>query len=298
MQQGETDLNSDNDGRGSVMAVPTLRRRRLGAELRRLRDACGLTLEDVESQSGLSMSKVSRIESATRGARPDDVERLLDLYGVQASDVRELLLRLARDGGQRGWWQPYDLSPVYSDLISLESDASSLRTYEPLVIPGLFQTSAYARAVITAHSMTASSEGVDALVEVRVARQSVLTKPEPLRLRAIIHEAALLASVPGTGVMRDQLQRLLDVAMYPHVTIQILPLDAELHPGVTGGFTALGFGQPGLDVVLLENLESSLYVEEPANVARYVEAFERLTASALPFERSLSLIGQLKERKK
>ncbi|QSY50681.1 MULTISPECIES: helix-turn-helix domain-containing protein [Streptomyces] len=280
------------------MAVPTVRRRRLGAELRRLREESDFTLEEVEARSGISASKVSRIESATRGAKPDGVEQLLHLYGLKDSDIRDRLLRMARDGGRRGWWQTYDLSPVYSDLISLESDASSVRTYEPLVVPGLLQTSAYARAVIAAHGMTASPEDVDALVEVRMARQSVLTKPSPLRLWAIIHEAALLASVPGTGVMRDQLQRLLDVAVYPHVTIQILPLDAELHPGVTGGFTALGFGQPGLEVVLLENLESSLYVEEPANVARYAEAFERLTASALPFERSLSRITQLKEREK
>ncbi|EMF02353.1 putative transcriptional regulator [Streptomyces mobaraensis NBRC 13819 = DSM 40847] len=241
---------------------------------------------------------MSRIESATRGAKPGDVERLLDVYGLTDDGARDLLLKMARDGGRRGWWQTYDLSPAYSDLISMESDASSVRTYEPLVIPGLFQTSAYARAVITAHSMTVSAEDVDALVEVRVARQAVLTKPDPLRLRAIIHEAALLASVPGTGVMRDQLQRLLDVAAYPHVTIQVLPLDAELHPGGTGGFTALGFNQPGMEVVLLENLESSLYVEEPANVARYTEAFERLTAAALPFERSLSLITRLKEKEK
>ncbi|QTT76993.1 helix-turn-helix domain-containing protein [Streptomyces mobaraensis NBRC 13819 = DSM 40847] len=280
------------------MAVPTVRRRRLGTELRRLREGSGLTLDEVEARSGISTSKVSRIESATRGAKPGDVERLLDVYGLTDDGARDLLLKMARDGGRRGWWQTYDLSPAYSDLISMESDASSVRTYEPLVIPGLFQTSAYARAVITAHSMTVSAEDVDALVEVRVARQAVLTKPDPLRLRAIIHEAALLASVPGTGVMRDQLQRLLDVAAYPHVTIQVLPLDAELHPGGTGGFTALGFNQPGMEVVLLENLESSLYVEEPANVARYTEAFERLTAAALPFERSLSLITRLKEKEK
>ncbi|MEV8310769.1 helix-turn-helix transcriptional regulator [Streptomyces flavidovirens] len=277
------------------MTAPTVRRRRLGSELRRLREEAKLTLEDVESRSGLSASKVSRIESATRGARPTDVERLMDVYQLADDDVRSFLLTLARDGGKRGWWQTYDLAPVYADLISLESDASSVNTFEPMLIPGLLQTGAYARAVIAALSMTAASQDVMALVEVRMARQSVLSRPKPLKLRAIIHEAALMASAPGPDVMRNQLQRLLDVADYPHVTIQVLPADAELHPGAAGGFTILGFGQPGLDVVLLEQLDSSLYIEEAADVARYAEAYERLTASALPFDKSLSLIASKKD---
>ncbi|KRV46966.1 hypothetical protein AQ490_09380 [Wenjunlia vitaminophila] len=137
---------------------------------------------------------------------------------------------------------------------------------------------------------------VNALVEVRMARQSVLTGPNPPRLRVIVHEAAMLASAPEKGVIRDQLQRLLDVTSYSHITVQVLTLDAELHPGVTGGFTVFDFEQPGFDMVLLENLESSLYVEEPESVARYVEAFERLTAAALSFSKSRALIAELKER--
>ncbi|ARF73064.1 hypothetical protein B7C62_12900 [Kitasatospora albolonga] len=277
------------------MTAPTVRRRRLGSGLRRLREDAKLTLEEVESRTGLSASKVSRLESATRGARPVDVEVLMNAYGLVDSEVRAFLLTLARDGGKRGWWQSYDLVPVYADLIGLESDASSVNSYEPLLIPGLLQTAAYARAVIGAISMTAPPEEIAPLVEVRMARQSVLTRPKPLRLRAIIHEAALTARAPGHGVMRDQLQRLLDVAEYPHVTIQVLPADAELHPGTAGGFTILSFGQPGLDVTLLEHLDSSLYIEEPADVARYSEAYERLTATALPFEKSLSLIASKKE---
>ncbi|MEV7087559.1 helix-turn-helix transcriptional regulator [Streptomyces sp. NPDC093085] len=276
------------------MTAPTVRRRRLGLELRRLRESAKLTLDEVGDRSGLSASKISRIESATRGARTADVERLLGVYEVTDSDLAKFLLILARDGGKRGWWQTYDLPQVYADLIGLETDASSVNTFEPLLIPGLLQTASYARSVIGAMSMTATPEEIAPLVEVRVARQSALTQPKPLKLRAIIHEAALMSRASDPGVMRDQLQKLLDVAVYPQVSIQVLPLDAELHPGGGGGFTVLGFGQPGLDVVLLEHLDSSLYIEEPADVARYSEAFERLTASALPFDQSLSLIASKK----
>ncbi|MEU7022463.1 helix-turn-helix transcriptional regulator [Streptomyces sp. NPDC046203] len=263
-------------------------------ELRRLREQAKLTLEEVEARTGLSASKLSRLESATRGARPADVGLLLELFEAEEAHS-EFLLALAKDGGKRGWWQTYDIAPAYADLISLESDAVSVSNYETLLIPGLLQTAAYARAAIGAVGMTRTAEEVSHLVEVRMARQSVLTRPNPLKLRAIIHEAALSARASGPGVMRDQLQRLLDVAEYPNVTIQVLPAEAELHPGVTGGFAILGFGLSGIDVVLLEHLNSTLYIEEPVDVGDYAEAFERLTASALSFGRSLTLIADKKK---
>lgn len=219
----------------------------------------------------------------------------MDIYGADDADLRSFLLSLARDGRKRGWWQTYDLAPSHADLIGLEADASSLYTYEPLLVPGLLQTAAYARVAIGATSMTATPDQVTPLVEVRMARQSVLSRPTPLKLRAIIHEAALTARVPQGGVMKDQLQRLLELAEYPNITIQVLPIDAELTPGGLGGFTTLHFGQPGLDVTLLEHLDSNLYIEEASDVARYAEAYERLTAAALPFDRSLALIATKKE---
>jgi hypothetical protein len=252
-------------------------------------------LEDVGRSIGYGASKLSRIEGATRGVKPGDLEQLLDLYGVTDPALRDFLAALARDGAKRGWWQTYDLVPAYADLISLETDAAAVHSYEPLLIPGLLQTAAYARAAIGAISMTATPETVSALVDVRLARQAVLTRPEPLKVRAIVHEAALWARVPGPGAMREQLERLLDITQNPHVTVQVIPKEAALHPGTIGGFTVLGFDQPGLDVVLLENMDSSLYIEEPADVARYVEAFERVTATALPFDASADLIGKIKE---
>ncbi|MFG2295434.1 helix-turn-helix domain-containing protein [Streptomyces sp. NPDC048603] len=281
-------------GRVAVTA-PTVRRRRLGSELRRLREAARLTLEEVEARSGLSTSKVSRIESAARGAKPADVEQLMDVYQVADSEVRAFLSALARDGSKRGWWQTYDLKPRYADLISMEHDAVTVSTFEPMLVPGLLQTAAYARAVIGTLSTTATPQEVARLVEVRVARQSVLTRPGPLALHAVIHEAALTTRVPGAGVMRDQLQRLLDATAHPNLTVQVLPLDAELHPGAAGGFATLGFGQPALDVVLLEQLDRSLYIEEPHEVKRYADAFETLAALALTPEQSRCFITAKKD---
>ncbi|WHM36530.1 helix-turn-helix transcriptional regulator [Streptomyces sp. BPTC-684] len=286
------------------MSAPTVRRRRLGATLRQLREDKSLKLEEVAAKTGFTGAKLSRVETGRVAAKPADVEKLLDVYGVRDRSRREGLVGLAREGGKRGWWQTYKdiLSPVYSDLISLEAEASGVRTFQPLLIPGLLQTAAYARAVIAAINMTATPDKVNALVDVRIARQSVLNRPDPLALWAIIHEAALKPVVmggSGAGIMRDQLQRLLDLAELPHVNVQVMPADAAPHPGAAGGFTILGFPERSdLDVVLLENLSNSLYIEDATDVELYGEAFERLRAAALPFDRSLELIEQTKEQAK
>lgn len=281
------------------MSDPTVRKRRLGSELRRLREAAGLKLEDVADRTSLPTSKVSRIEKARIGVKPDDLNILLDLYGVDNGDVRDALHSLARHGGVRGWWQTYKdiISPTYADLISLEADAVNMRSYQSTLIPGLLQTAAYARATIDALSMTRTSAEVNALVEVRMARQSVLSRPEPLELWAVIHEAALRPRVKSQPkMMKEQLQWLLDKQDLPHVSIQVLPLDAPPHAGMNGSFAVVGFPETAdLDVAYLENLTSALYVEDPAEVSRYGSAFERLRAAALPFDQTADLIERLKD---
>lgn len=280
------------------MSAPTVRRRRLGVALRNLRENADLKLEHVADRAGITVSKLSRVELARVAAKPVDVEKLLDVYQVAHGDQRELLVTLAREGGRRGWWQTYQdiLSPVYADLISLEAEASTVRTFEPLLLPGLFQTSSYARAVISAITMVPATDNVNALVEVRMARQSVLTRPDPLHVWAIIHEAALKPVIMGTTIMRDQMQRLLDLSELSNVTLQVMPENAAPHPGTSGGFTILGFPeQSDLDVVLLENLSNSLYIEEAKEVEVYGAAFERLRAAALPFDRSLETINHMKD---
>ncbi|OON72510.1 helix-turn-helix domain-containing protein [Streptomyces tsukubensis] len=280
------------------MSDPTVRRRRLGAELRRLRDVAGLKIDEVVERTTLNAPKVSRIETARIGVKVADLDTLLDLYAVDDAEKRDALHRLARDGRTRGWWQTYRdyISPAYADLISLEADAKSMRSYETTLIPGLLQTAAYARATIDAINMTTPRERVNALVEIRMARQSVLSRPQPLELWAIVHEAALRLDVPGPHVMRDQLQRLLDLQDLPHVSIQALPLDAAPHPGLSGAFAVIGFPETAdLDVVHVESLTSALYVEDPAEVSIYGSAFERLRAAALPFDKTADLIAQVKD---
>ncbi|MFE9413913.1 helix-turn-helix domain-containing protein [Streptomyces sp. NPDC006704] len=282
------------------MSAPTVRRRRLGAELRRLREAAGLRLDDVQEHTGISAVKASRVETARTGVKPGDLDTLLTLYGVAKDDTekRGVLHALARDGARRGWWQTYadTISPAYADLISLESQARNIRTWQSTLIPGLLQTAAYARATIDAINMTTPPDRVNALVEVRIARQSVLTRPDPPELWAIIHEVALRPQLADTRVMREQLQRLLDVTDLPHVSMQVLPLDSSPHPGMAGPFNLLGFPESAdLDIAHVEDLTNALYVEDTAEVSIYRAAFERLRAAALPFDESTDLIAQLKE---
>lgn len=291
-----------HDGGGAKLSGPTVRRRRLGKKLRALRDSHGLTLEDVteKSDGAFTVAKLSRLELAKSAAKPDDVEALLDLYGVEDSELRSALLSLAREGAKRGWWHSYRgvLSPVYEDLISLEHEASSVRTWQMGVIPGLLQTGEYAREIITSTAMSAAVEDkIDALVEVRLARQSVLTREHPVDLWAIIHEGALRTSGTGEGVMRDQLSRLLDRGRRPNVTLQILPLDASPHVGQMGSYSLLSFEEGvDLDVVHVESLTSALYVEEPDEVSIYRDAFERLRAAALSPELSAQRIAEIRDK--
>ncbi|MFF1477329.1 helix-turn-helix domain-containing protein [Streptomyces sp. NPDC058301] len=284
------------------MSAPTVRRRRLGSKLRAFRDEAGLTLEEVAAKGvkqKLNTPKISRIESARTAAKSADVEALLDIYGVSDSDLRAALLTLTREGSKRGWWHSYKgaLSPLYEDLISLEAEASRISTFQYGLIPGLLQTAAYAKEAISSTAMTAAIENrVDALVEVRLARQVVLTRDEPLELWAVIHESALKATCLNPATMRDQLQRLIDRALLPNVSIQVLPDGTALHPGVTGPFTILGFAEhPDLDVVHLESLADALYVEDRERVQIYGQGFERMQAAALSFEDSLALIAELKD---
>lgn len=285
------------------MSAPTVRRRQLGRTLRAMRDRLNLTQEEAAERTDgkISSAKLSRIETAKNAATAADVERLLDLYGIADDDLRRDMLRLTREGAQRGWWQSYRsvLSPVYQDLISLEAEAATIRTWQVASIPGLLQTPQYAHAAIASTAMSeAISDKVQALVEVRLARQSVLTRDQPLRLRAIIGEAALRTQLPDPTVMYDQLSRLLHFASLPTIDIQVLPIGAPLTVGQTGSFTILGFGDLAeLSVVHLEQLTSALYVEDSAQVTTYADAHMALTAAALPVEQSLDLISQVRDQK-
>ena len=276
---------------------PAVRRRKLGAELRALRTGTGLTSGEAARLVGWHQSKVSRIETGASGVKPADVRLLLDAYGVRESQLRELLLVLAGSddgGGRHHWWHAYRgvLPPTYRDFISLESQASAMRTLETSVVPGLLQTPEYARAVTRAAVEGLDEEKLDSLVEVRLARQDVLRAEPPLELSAVLDEAVLRREVGGPEVMTRQLERLVESARLPQVRLQVLPFAAGAHIGVTGPFVIFSFSRTSdLDVVVLDHLTSSLYLERKEDLEAYTEAFNALRIHALSPEDSLDYIA-------
>jgi transcriptional regulator with XRE-family HTH domain len=278
---------------------PAVRRRKLGTELRVLRTRVGLTSIEAARLVGWHQSKVSRIETGSSGVKPADVRRLLDAYDVKDPQLRELLLVLAGGedgGGRQNWWHAYRgvLPPTYRDFISLESQASGMRTLETSVMPGLLQTPEYARAVTRAAVEGLADDKLDALVEVRIARQDVLRADPPLKLNAVLDEAVLRREVGGPGVMTQQLRRLREAAALPQVRLQVLPFTAGAHIGITGPFVIFSFSSASdLDVVVLDHLTSSLYLERKEDLQAYVEAFNALQIHALSPEESLDFIAGL-----
>ncbi|MER6012467.1 helix-turn-helix domain-containing protein [Streptomyces bluensis] len=276
---------------------PAVRRRKLGAELRDLRTRVGLTSIEAARLVGWHQSKVSRIETGSSGVKPADVRRLLDVYDVRDPELRELLLILAGGedgGGRQNWWHAYRgvLPAAYRDFISLESEASGMRTLETSVVPGLLQTPDYARAVTRAAVKGVPEDKLDALVEVRIARQDVLRADPPLKLNALLDEAVLRREIGGPAVMARQLRQLWEAAALPQVRLQVLPFTAGAHVGVTGPFVIFSFSSASdLDVVVLDNLTSSLYLERKEDLQAYVEAFNALQIHALSPEDSLDYIA-------
>ncbi|CUW26918.1 helix-turn-helix domain-containing protein [Streptomyces reticuli] len=276
---------------------PAVRRRKLGAELRTLRTGAGLTSGEAARLVGWHQSKVSRIETGASGVKPADLRLLLDAYQVRDRHLREVLLMLAGAedaGGRHRWWHAYRgvLPPTYRDFISLESQASAMRTLETTVVPGLLQTAEYARAVTRAAVKDLDEERLDTLVEVRLARQDVLRSDPPLVLSAVLDEAVLRREVGGPGVMARQLERLMEAARLPQVRLQVLPFGAGAHVGLTGPFVIFSFPSTSdLDVVVLDQLTSSLYLERKEDLMAYTEAFNTLQFHALSPEDSLDYIA-------
>ncbi|MBV6701384.1 helix-turn-helix transcriptional regulator [Kitasatospora aureofaciens] len=278
--------------------VQTVRRRQLGAELRRLRMKAGLGIDEAaERAEGWSGTKISRAENAKVAVKEKDVATLLEVYKAD-KELAEALLNLVRNAGKRGWWQSYkdSVTDETVDLAALEAEASSFRTFEWAVIPGLFQTADYARCVIE-RLTTRPDANIQALVEVRMARQAVLSRPEPLKVWAVIHEAALCSNVGGPEVMAAQLDRLIDRVKLPNVNVQIMPMNAPVHPGMSGAFSILGFPQrQDLDVVLVDATLSTQWYEEPDEVEQFQGKFQQITAEAMGVEDSLKFITAQRDR--
>jgi transcriptional regulator with XRE-family HTH domain len=274
---------------------PPLRLRRLGNTLLRLRDAAGMTRETVTERTHLNVATLYRIETGQARPQRRTLITLLDLYGVPDADRPELL-DLLKQADEPSWLQTFSdrLPPTYRAYIEFEAEAARLLNYETSFIPGLFQTEGYAAAAIQAGAPEALPEEIASLTEARMARQAVLTRTPPLRVWAIIDEAALHRPAGGTEIMRRQLEHLADMAEIPNVTFQVIPWAAGPHPGMHGSFAVLRFGEPTEgDVVYVEGQATETFLEMESDVAQYAGIFEHLRALALSPVGSVELIRRI-----
>lgn len=270
---------------------PTVRRRRLALELRRLREAARLTCEEVAERLECSASKISRVETGRVSVSPRDVRDMLEIYGTP-EEQRESLVQLARESRQKGWWHAYgdSVQPHFGTYLGLESAASEIRIYEVNMIPGLLQTEDYARTVITAGMVNSPRPDIERRVALGVERQR-LTKSSPPKVWTVLDEAALRRQVGGPEVMRAQLEYLRELAGLRNVSLQVIPFGGGAHPGMGRPFVILVFGESvDPDVVYLEDLTSALWVEDVNQVDRYNVLFNHLQATALSFDDSAALI--------
>ncbi|MFD7920686.1 helix-turn-helix domain-containing protein [Streptomyces sp. NPDC059740] len=271
---------------------PTVRRRRLGQELRRLRELRGMTAEEVAERLLVSQSKISRLENGRRSISQRDVRDLCSVYEVEDHRVVDSLMQMAKDSRQQGWWHAFGDIP-YSVYIGLETEAASLRVYESLLVPGLLQTPGYAEAVIPGAVPELTPEQLEKRIQVRMRRQERVNAPDaPLRLWVVMDESALRRVVGSHLVMREQLEHLVAVSQLPHVNIQVLPYETGAHAGMSGTFSILEFDDAAdSSVVYIEGVTSDLYLEKVNDVQKYTIMYEHLRAQALSAEQSREFIA-------
>jgi transcriptional regulator with XRE-family HTH domain len=280
---------------GAMVSVPNIRRRRLGAALRRLREGSGMSLEAVAKELGWSTSKISRIELAKIAVTPADVRALLGVLDALSEEV-ETLVSLAGEDRQPGWWRQYAevLPPWFEGYLSLESEAARLLAYESEVVPGLLQTEQYAAEIFRHSSYTQLPDEAARAAELRRTRQVRLGDPDPIYLDVVINEGALRRVVGGRNVMCAQLTHLIEATELPTVALRVLAFAAGAHPGVDGSFTVLEFSDPSNPrIVYLDRMTNSEYLDGLRDVAAYRHAHERLRASALPVIDSREMISNL-----
>jgi transcriptional regulator with XRE-family HTH domain len=276
---------------------PTVRRRELGALLRKLRTEKGLTVEQAAEQLMFSMSKLSRMETGHGAPSRRDIRDLCALYEVTDEAERKRMMNLAVEGRQAGWWQSYDLNQ-FADYVGLEADAVSVKNYQSILIPGLLQTPDYARAVNEAVIPQPDPERLEEQTEVRLRRQDRLTRDPPLRFGAILDEAALHRVIGGPAVMEAQLRHLTELSKLPNVTLQVIPFSAGGHPAMDSTFNVLEFADAVPGVVYVEGLVGWVYMKRSRDVERYAGVFERLCHIALPPRESVELIEKAAVRHK
>ena len=281
-------MTTGGDTPGSA-GGPTVLRMLLGAHLRRLREAQGVSREDAGWEIRASESKISRMELGRVSFKERDVDDLLTLYGLVDAEERDRLLTLARQANTPGWWHRYgDVLPSwFQSYLGLEAAASLIRTYEVQFVPGLLQTADYARSVVLLGHGRASADELDRRVDLRMRRQKILDRPEPVQLWAVIDEAVLRRPVGSRATMRAQIEALIDATQRQSVHLQILPFQVGGHSAAGGAFSILRFPDQELpDIVYVEQLSSALYLDKRDDVELYVDAMERLCVEADQPERT------------
>jgi hypothetical protein len=276
------------------MPGSTVRSRRLAQILREKRKAAGISKAEAASLASHSLMWIYRVEKPeTCRPHPNDVRRLLQIYGVTDPAETERAAALAAEARRNGWWHEYDLPAATATYVGLEAEAAAKKTWECTFIPGLLQTEDYARAVITSGLDDLDSGKIGELVRARMERQKILHRPGPLALHNVIGEQVLHRVIGGPAVMRAQLLHVAGAAQAENVTVQVLPFAAGAHPGMTGAFTILSYPDPDdHDIVYVDTAVGPVYAEEPPDIGRAHRAFSRLAAAALPPHDSIELIAK------
>lgn len=270
---------------------PTVRRRELAALLRRMREEKGMSVKQVTERLLCSPSKVSRIETGQRGATLRDVRDLCDLYGVTDQSERDRLMALAREGKQQGWWQTFGLP--YSTYVGLEQEATSIDIYHSAVVPGLLQTSRYARAVHEGGMPRLEPDVIEQRIEERIRRQMLLSGEKPPCFSAVLDEAVLHRQVGGPAVMYEQIGKIIESSLKPRASVQILPYAVGAHPAMESDFTVLKFATPATSVpsvVYVEGLAGQIYLDRPEDADRYLQVFAHLREIALDPKDSIDVL--------
>jgi len=283
-------------GNADELRGPTVLRMILGSQLRRLREAAGVTPDQAAWELRASRSKISRMEHGRVRFKDRDVADLLTLYGITDEKLRARMLASAQDANAPGWWSKYgDLLPDwFEEYLGLEGAASVVRTFELQFVHGLFQTESYARAVTLLGHKTAPAEEIDRRVSLRIKRQDIMASPEPPQVWSVMDESVLRRPVGGRAVMHAQLNHLQEMTCLPQVTIQVIPFGGGGHAAAGGSFTLLRFAEPELpDIVYIEQLTSALYLDDRQDIDHYLEVMNDLSTEALTPDRTTQFIAEI-----
>ncbi|GIF20224.1 transcriptional regulator [Paractinoplanes tereljensis] len=275
-----------------------MRRMQLGARLRALRHAAGLSREEAGHPIRASESKISRMELGRVGFKERDITDLLTLYGVTDPQEHQRVLQFAREASAPSWWHSYGdvLDPWFQTYLDFEQAATLIRTYEVQFIPGLLQTEAYARAVISLGYDKNVPDEIDRRLRLRMERQQLLRRSDAPKMWVVLDEAVLHRPIGGTAVLREQVESLLDLAESPGVQIQVMPFASGGHAASGGAFSVLRFPYQELaDVVYIEYLTGSLYLDKPDEVDRYAAALSRLFIEAAPLSETSAILNRVRK---